>query len=171
MQHPELTYSATVGHIARAIRKLSVIATDAEMASGTYRGVRGQLPASFWQPDEKGLICATDTAFMSTSRQVETPIDYMDPAGENLLWKLQTNEPDDSGFHFGADISMLSQFAGEREVLFPPYTMLVVSQTSIDKRASGDTSALHKSAARGGKSATADNSTAYIEIDVTPSFI
>ena len=42
---------------------------------------------------------------------------------------------------------------------------------SIDKRASGGTSALHKSAARGGKSATADSGTAYIEINVTPRFI
>ena len=33
---------------------------------------------------------------------------------------------DDVGYHCGASVEMLSQFPGEREVLFPPYTLLVV---------------------------------------------
>ena len=44
----------------------------------------------------------------------ETPIRYMG-AGENVLWELQPAPQSDMAFHCGADISMLSQFAGEDE--------------------------------------------------------
>ena len=44
-----------------------------------------------------------------------TPIHYMGP-GDNVLWELRTRPESDSAFHRGADISMLSQFAGEDEV-------------------------------------------------------
>ena len=67
--HPEATYAATVSHLCRAIRKLSAITLPAEAELPLYRGVRGELPDSFWVRGELGLICATDTAFMSTFAQ------------------------------------------------------------------------------------------------------
>ena len=39
---------------------------------------------------------------------------------------LYLRAEDDAGFHVGADISFLSQFAAEKEYLFPPLTMLRV---------------------------------------------
>jgi hypothetical protein len=39
-------------------------------------------------PDEQGMVVATDTAFMSTSRVRGTPLAYMGQ-GENVLWELQ----------------------------------------------------------------------------------
>ena len=55
----------------------------------------------------------------------ETPISYLGE-GNNVLWELKPQPQSDVAFHRGADIAMLSQFAAEEEVLFPPCTMLVV---------------------------------------------
>jgi hypothetical protein len=123
-QHPDLSFAATVGHICRGIRKLAAVVEASEASQPLFHGVRGELPRSFWLPDEQGMVCATDTAFMSTSRQWQTPVDYMG-TGPNVLWELSPSMQTDAAFHRGTDISMLSQFAAEAEVLFPPGTMLV----------------------------------------------
>ena len=88
--NPAITLAATIGHLMAAIRKLSAVATHAEASSPLWRGVRGALPRGFWQPDETGCVCAVDMAFMSTSRERETPIGYMcgDRDAQNVLWKL-----------------------------------------------------------------------------------
>jgi hypothetical protein len=54
----------------------------------------------------------------------------MDGTGPNVLWRLQCRAESDAAYHRGADISMLSQYAGEREVLFPPCTMLVLKNAN-----------------------------------------
>jgi hypothetical protein len=51
--HPGLTFTATVGHLCRAIRKLAAVATDAEASQPLWRGVRGELPRSFYMLDEQ----------------------------------------------------------------------------------------------------------------------
>jgi hypothetical protein len=122
-----LTFTATLRHICCGIRKLAAVVNEQEQSAPLWRGVRGQLPESFFTHDAQGLICAVDMAFMSTSKNRQTPIDYMGP-GENVLWELRPMEESDAAFHCGADISMLSQFAGEQEVLFPPCTMLQVKK-------------------------------------------
>jgi len=131
---PETTFAATVGHICRAIRKLSAIALPSETRQELYRAVRGQLPRSFWLRDEAGMICACDMGFMSTSTRRTTPLDYMaEGQGKddvhNLLWVIRAKRESASGFHYGADISHLSQFQQEAEVLFPPCTMLTVIES------------------------------------------
>ena len=110
-QHAALSFSATVGHLYSAIRKLAAVASAEELAAPLYRGVRGELPRRFWVADLQGLVCATDTAFMSTSRNYHTPVDYMASSGTNVLWVLQPQPETDTAFHRGADIGMLSQFA------------------------------------------------------------
>ena len=127
-QHPGLTYAATVGHICRAIRKLAAVATPEEARAPLFRGVRGNLEKVFWVPDANDMVCAVDMAFMSTSRARMTPINYMASEGSNVLWRLHPQVESDSGFHSGASIDMLSQFAGEEEVMFPPCTMLIVKE-------------------------------------------
>lgn len=110
------SYGATVSHIIAAVRKLAAVNTPEENNAKLYRGLRGVLQPGFWTPDEQGLVCATDTAFMSTSTAEATPVHYMASGGKpNLLWELRARCPDDAGYHCGADVSMLSQFAGERE--------------------------------------------------------
>ena len=103
------------------------MATHEEAAQPLWRGVRGELPRSFWAAGETAVIAAVDMAFMSTSRHERTPIEYMG-GGANVLWELRPQTESDSAYHRGADISMLSQFEGEREVLFPPCTMLEVKR-------------------------------------------
>lgn len=51
--------------------------------------------------------------FMSTSRSMEAPISYMQAGAKNVLWQLECRKQSITGFHSGADISMLSQFGGE----------------------------------------------------------
>ena len=125
-KHAGLTFTATIGNICRAIRKLAAITTHSENTRPLYRAVRGELPRSFWMPDEHGLVTATDTAFMSTSAVLKTPLEYMHDNGHNVLWEIRPEVETDSGFHRGADITDLSQFAAEQETLFPPCTMLRV---------------------------------------------
>ena len=97
---------------------------DAATATG---GAGGKGRHALLCLDATDLVCAVDTAFMSTSRQRKTPIEYMDSGGApNVLWELKPRAESDTAYHHGADISMLSQFAGEAEVVFPPCTMLVV---------------------------------------------
>ena len=125
--HAGLTFAATVRHIIHGIRKLSAILTEEEASKPLWRGVRGQLPDAFWVPDKAGAVVAVDMAFMSTSRNRQTPIDYMNANSENVLWSLQAKPESDAGYHCGADISRLSQFSEEAEVLYPPCTMLTVT--------------------------------------------
>jgi len=131
---PGLTFSATVGHLCRAIRKLAAVATEEEAKKPLLRGVRGELPRTFWVPDANNMICAVDMAFMSTSQRRETPISYLGE-GNNVLWELRPAVQSDVAFHRGADISMLSQFKEEEEVLFPPCTMLEVIPPKPEQQA------------------------------------
>ena len=126
---PKASYGATVGWLVSAIRKLAAANTAEENGRTLYRGLKGRLATSFWLGDKSGLVCATDAAFMSTSTSEKTPLEYMDTAPRpNLLWEIEGAAEDEVGYHCGADVAMLSQFEGEREVLFPPLTMLRVKQ-------------------------------------------
>ena len=125
-RHPMLTFASTVQHITNAVRKLSAVVTPEEAVQPLYRGVRGELPNGFWVPDKAGYICAVEMGFMSTSRNMETPINYMERNGTNILWALKPGLETDEAFHRGADVSMLSQFESEAEVLFPPCTLLLL---------------------------------------------
>lgn len=127
-QNVDLTFSATVGHLCHAIRKICAVATLEETQQPLFRAVRGVLPRGFWNP-EHGMVCATESAFMSTSKNRKTPISYMGP-DNNVLWEMVPSSSSDGAYHYGADISMLSQYAEEAEVLFPPATMLMAMQTS-----------------------------------------
>ena len=93
--------------------------------------MRGSLPESFWKEDESGWVVATDLGFMSTSTKRKTPVDYMEAGETNLLWKIECQAQKAHGFGCGADIKILSQFASEDEMLFPPCTMLKVKPTDL----------------------------------------
>ena len=124
-RNERLTFAATTRHLCDGIRKLADVTREEAAGKTLYRAVRGELPPAFWDRDQQGLISATDVAFMSTSRNQRTPLNYM--AGElNVLWELEASAPSDDAYHRGADISMLSQYAHEDEVLFPPCTMMIV---------------------------------------------
>lgn len=181
-QHPLLSFAATVGHICRAIRKLAAVATPEEANARLWRGVRGELDKAFWFPDAQGMVCAVDMAFMSTSRKRQPPIDYMDGGGPNVLWQLYPKPESDSGFHRGASIEMLSQFAGEAEVLFPPCTMLAVKEDPkiLAAKVAGDMERVKRLEAERGKHPTYgffevkeanEGDKTFLSIDVLPTFL
>ena len=124
---PSTSLGVTCGHLIAALRKLSACCTADECDRRLFRGLSGVLQGSFWLPDAMGVVCATDAAFMSTSLGEATPVHYMAAAPKpNLLWELRARGEDETGYHCGAEVAMLSQFAAEREVLFPPLTLLRV---------------------------------------------
>jgi hypothetical protein len=164
-QHVGLSFAATVGHLTAAIRKLAAAATAEETALALFRGVRGELPRSFWIKDAMGMVCATDTAFMSTSRSRPTTINYMSADESNVLWELQPAEEDDSGYHCGADISLLSQFGHEEEVLFPPCCLLKVAV-----RADTQATLRDATATATGSSMSSQAGKHFVAIEVRPTF-
>jgi len=141
------TYSSTVHHLMNAIRKLTQIAAleqqqqqdeagggggdgqaGAAAAVTLYRGVRGVLPASFFEPDVQGFVTAVDYGFTSTSAVRAVPIGFMSPDEYNVLWVLHCSSGADSAGQLrdGAVLRPLSQFPSEAETLLPPLCMLQV---------------------------------------------
>ena len=123
-----------------------------------YLGMRGELPPSFWEGVSRP--CAVTTSFFSCSTSRDEPTVrprgfnrqpvmrqlsgaravriscesqahmQSDKAG-NVLLELQCTAYSELGFHYGADVAMLSQFPHEQEVLFPPGTMLTVTSQAV----------------------------------------
>jgi hypothetical protein len=120
-------------HLINAIRKLTQIAAlqhardRAQQGGGAageeagaaevmlYRGVRGVLPASFFEPDVQGFLTAVDYGFASTSTEREVTIGYMTPDALNVLWVIHASHGADSAGQLrnGAVLQPLSQFPGE----------------------------------------------------------
>ena len=113
--------------------------------SKLYRGVRGELPQSFWLPDEQGMVCAVDGGFMSTSKVRENAMTFFGE-GRNVLWELHSGKEDDIGYHRGAEVAKLSQFAAEAEVryLIFPHLRTLLGVFELD--------ALESALANGGSS-------------------
>ena len=76
VSHPLLSFATATRHLASAIRKLASVATEEEASAPLWRGVRGELPASFWVADKQGMVVAVDLGFPSTSRDRRTPIAF-----------------------------------------------------------------------------------------------
>ena len=131
---PALTYATTADLICSAIRKLSRVnpaTANGQDGGRRFRAVCGVLPEDFFNADSFGMIVATETGFLSSSMNSATPMHYMSKTSSNVLWELVTKSEDERGFHCGADVSMLSQFEGEKEELYPPLTMLRVLPAKI----------------------------------------
>ena len=139
------TYSSTVHHLMNAIRKLTQIAAleqqqeaagdssgggsgQAAAAVTLYRGVRGVLPDSFFEPDVQGFVTAVDYGFTSTSAVRAVPIGFMSPDEYNVLWVMHCSSGADAAGQLrdGAVLQPLSQFPSEAETLLPPLCMLQV---------------------------------------------
>lgn len=171
--HPGLTFTATTALLCSAIRKLAAVTPPEELEQPLFRAVRGELPRTFWVEDKQGMVCAVDAGFMSTSKNRGAPIHYMS-GGENVLWELRPSGESDMAFHRGASIEMLSQFAGEEEVLFPPCSMLVVLKGSGDQGAQGSSSGqASASAVRSNEHVETGSGepVAFVAIHVRPFFV
>jgi hypothetical protein len=106
------------------------------------------------------MVTATDFAFMSTSVDDNVCVGFLSKVDKNVLWEIRCSEETSEGFHCGADVSLLSQFPKEKEMLFPPLTMLKVL------RQEG-----HKQTVFVPTVVTAPNGVTYTRIDVVPTFV
>ena len=87
------------------------------------------LPPEFFEPDEQGFAGGVDVSFMSTTvdKDVARKFSGVDEGRLGTIFKLHLGKTS-----LGADISFLSQFTGEREMLFPPRTHLEIVDAVLD---------------------------------------
>jgi len=119
-------YSTTIQVIVSGICKLSGIA---RMPAGSlemvvFRGLAGvRLPEALVEKDEQGFAGVVDASFMSATTDEDLARKYSTahPGRAATVFKLLLGKKS-----LGADMSWVSQFAGEREVLFAPRTHLQV---------------------------------------------
>eukprot|EP00966_Prymnesium_polylepis_P019843 457517-Prymnesium_polylepis.1 len=121
-------YTTTLHAINSGIIKLSKLTK----ATTVYRGVTGLLPDDFWEPNEHDIMGGVELGFMSTSRNKEVALGYMRQNTEStakVLLQIRMGMIDR-----GADVSCLSQFPHEREILFAPLTGLEVIAMPRDEQ-------------------------------------
>lgn len=116
-------FVTTIHAANSAINKLS----QQTKACTVYRGmVGGKLPDDFHPKDDEAVRGAVERAFMSTSKTREVALSFAreDPehGGEaRILFEIEMGM-----VAKGADVSFLSQFPEEEEILFAPLTALEV---------------------------------------------
>jgi hypothetical protein len=117
-------YTTTLHCINSAIVRLGKLT----VASSVYRGIGGMaLPEAFWTPNEFGVMGGVESAFMSTTLNKAVAVGYASGGEVGLVFEIRQGMVDR-----GADISWLSQYEHEREILFGPLTGLEVLGTRIE---------------------------------------
>ena len=91
-----------------------------------FRGVSGYLPDAFWSPNDSGSVGGVEVAFVSTSMDQQTA---QASTGSEYAIVL---EIDMGMLGRGADISWLSMYPDEQEVVFPPLSAFEVVRTTVD---------------------------------------
>jgi len=107
-------YTTTLHAINSAIIKLGKLTK----AIKVYRGIAGmKLPSEFWIPNEFGVRGGVEKAFMSTTTEQAVAMGYAsDGRGEKASMGIVI-EVQQGMVNRGADISRLSQYPHEREIL------------------------------------------------------
>ena len=118
-------YTTTLHAINSAIIKLSKLTK----ASTVYRGLHDfVLPDQFRKPNKYGVRGGIDSAFMSATLLRKEAINYAaNGTTAPLLFEIQQGMIDR-----GADISFLSQYPFEKEILFNPLTGLEVRGSRVE---------------------------------------
>ena len=118
-------YTTTLHGINSAIIKLGKLTR----ATKVYRGIAGmRLPDEFWTPNAFGVRGGVEQAFMSTTTEQAVAMGYASGGTcAGIVIEVQQGMVDR-----GADISWLSQYPHEKEILFGPLTGIEVLRTRID---------------------------------------
>ena len=106
-------YTTTLHTINSAIIKLGKLTP----ACKVYRGISGGvLPEQFRKPNKQNVCGGVEFSFMSTTTNREVAAHYAAGGGKaGLLFEIQMGIIDR-----GAEISWLSQYPHEKEILFAP---------------------------------------------------
>ena len=127
-------YTTTIHAINSCVLKMSQLTK----AGTVYRGLSGlQLPKKLLEANEYNIRSGVEFGFMSTTEDREVAFNYSTFKGAGLLFEVRMGAMDR-----GADLSWLSQYPHEKEVLFPPMTLLEVQ----DCIAEGGTLVVHLNA-------------------------
>jgi len=120
-------YTTTIHVINSLIVKSSKLTTVTKVYRGSANGV---LPKQFWEPNKQGVRGGVEASFMSTSTAMEVAVGYAggrDAKGTPMVFELVQGMVDR-----GADISWLSQYPHEQEVVFAPLTCIEVQRSRVD---------------------------------------
>ena len=161
----QFTYARTVHHLSCGLRKLARVNTN---FARVFRGLRGELPEAFWLRDAFGMVTATDFGFMSTSLDLAVSESFLPESGKCVMWEIECSPETDEGFHSAADVSVLSQYPAEREMLFPPLTMLTVKTEAGGASSAGGRKGTAGAMVRTGKTA---KGVEYMLIKAIPTFV
>ena len=92
-----------------------------------YRGPGGVTPKSFWEPDTYGCTGGVEMALMSCSKSKEEALRYVRRSKAKLLFEVHQGMA-----ARGAEISWLSQYPHEAEILFAPLTGMEVRGSRVE---------------------------------------
>jgi len=111
----------TVYYLDEALRKLRAVRASLETKSFTSETIlwRGMKDTVVIDPDKFRQEGGTELAPMSTTENKEVALRYAN-SERPLLFKFNAK-----GMSMGVDISFLSVYPKEREVLYPPLTYLM----------------------------------------------
>ena len=116
-------YTTTIHVINSAIVKLGKLTK----AQPVYRGMSGRIfPDQFWKPNEQGVMGGVEYAFMSTTPDPAVAYQYSQD-GFGIVVEIKQGMIDR-----GAEISWLSQYPHEKEILFAPLAGLEATDMRID---------------------------------------
>eukprot|EP00966_Prymnesium_polylepis_P080707 1870132-Prymnesium_polylepis.1 len=110
-------YTTTLHSINSAVFKLGKLTKVGKV----YRGLsRLALPKEFFEKSEHNVSGGVEFAFTSTTTERSVALQFADPkASDPIVFEIQMGMVDR-----GADLSWLSQYPHEAEVLFAPLTCL-----------------------------------------------
>ena len=98
-------------------------------AQKVYRGITGGLlPNAFWRRNEFNVRGGVEYAFMSTTSDKKVAMEYAAGSGkQGIVFEIQMGMLDR-----GADLSWISQYPHEREILFAPLTGCEAASTRVE---------------------------------------
>ena len=116
-------YATTIHAINSCVIKLSKLT----QAVKVWRGFKGAtLPRQFFEPNDAGVRGGIEYGFSSTTTDRAQAVHYAS-GSQSTIFEMQMGMVDR-----GADLTWLSQYPFEKEVLFPPLTGLECTETEVD---------------------------------------